>query len=80
MKQLTQLDIRWYRGFDIAATRRIARGGLQGDRYRYAYVQSQNDASKWYIVTEDGKCDCPDFYYRGFPCKHIWAVIIRGMA
>jgi predicted nucleic acid-binding Zn finger protein len=40
------------------------------------FVKSQTGRSG-YSVTKAGEgwaCDCPDFRFRGLPCKHIFAV------
>jgi transposase-like protein len=41
-------------------------------------VKSQSNHDKWYTVTKDYSsgwtCDCPDFTFRHFECKHVHAV------
>jgi len=41
-------------------------------------VKSQSNNDKWYTVAKDYSsgwtCDCPDFTFRHFECKHVHAV------
>jgi hypothetical protein len=60
----------------MAATRRIVKGHGGG----FAYVQSQTDPRKWYRITEDGVCECLDYFYRNKQiraCKHAYAVVAK---
>jgi hypothetical protein len=67
MKKTTN---RFRDGIHIALNRRIVK--VRGENAWF--VQSQTDESKYYKVTEDGKCECPDHFFRGEVCKHHRAV------
>ena len=41
------------------------------------WVYSTTKAGKFYVVKEDGSCDCPDFQYRGLTCKHAYNVMFK---
>lgn len=59
------------RGLLIALGNQIRR--INASTYK---VKSQN-GNGWYLVVKQEdvwKCECPDHYYRGVKCKHIWAV------
>jgi hypothetical protein len=43
-------------------------------------VESETTDDKFYKVTESGECQCPDFQRKGLTCKHMWALIRRGIA
>jgi hypothetical protein len=67
---------RYSKGVVIAASRRI----LKVHNENSWLVESEITDDKFYRVTGDGTCDCMDFQNRGGPCKHMWALIRRGMA
>lgn len=59
------------RGLLIALGNQIKR--INPSTYK---VKSQN-GNGWYLVIrqeKEWKCECPDHYYRGVKCKHVWAV------
>jgi uncharacterized Zn finger protein len=57
-------------GIALAGTRRIHK--VRGKDVWY--VQSQVDDKRFYRVSF-GTCECPDFEYRGGPCKHQLAAM-----
>ena len=67
---------RFCRGMVLAVSRRIIKVHNE-DAW---LVESETADDKFYKITEDGECDCPDFQRRGFTCKHMWALIRRGIA
>jgi hypothetical protein len=62
---------RFNHGMVMATRKRIVK-----IRYEDAWlVESETVNNKFYKVTEDGQCECPDFQTRGLTCKHMWALI-----
>src|SRR5829696_9545600 len=43
-------------------------------------VHCLQDWATVYLVTDDGRCTCPDFVNRGGPCKHRLAVDLLSRA
>ncbi|MGI8832651.1 MAG: SWIM zinc finger family protein [Nitrososphaeraceae archaeon] len=78
MKQLEVMNkqSRYGKGVVIATSRRILRIHNE-DAW---LVESETTDDKFYKVTEDGTCNCKDFEIRGGLCKHMWALIRRGIA
>jgi hypothetical protein len=74
--QVIKKQSRYSKGAVIAASRRI----LKVHKKEVWLVESETTEDKFYKVTEDGTCDCMDFQNRGGPCKHIWALIRKGIA
>jgi SWIM zinc finger len=74
--QIERKQSRFSKGVVIAASRRILK--VHGEEAWL--VESETTDDKFYKVTEDGTCDCKDFEIRGGPCKHVWALIRRGIA
>jgi hypothetical protein len=64
---------RYSKGAVIAVSRRIIR---TNDEEAWL-VESETTDNKFYRVTEDGECECPDHTIRGQTCKHFWA-LVRG--
>lgn len=57
------------KGLQIAAEKRLKGKGL------HWFVPSQSSRRRYKVVmTDDPHCTCPDFEFRGQPCKHIFAV------
>lgn len=77
-KQIYQIkkQSRYSRGIVIAANRQILKVHDEGAWL----VESETADHKFYRVTEDGTCHCMNFQNRGGPCKHMWALIRRGIA
>jgi hypothetical protein len=67
---------RYSKGIVIATSRKI----LKVHNEDSWLVESETTDDKFYKVTEDGTCDCMDFQNRGGPCKHMWALIRKGIA
>jgi hypothetical protein len=67
---------RYNHGKVIAESRRI----LKAHNEDSWLVESEVTDDKFYKVTEDGTCECPDFQRRGLTCKHMWALIRREIA
>ena len=67
---------RFSRGMLLALSRRIVKVHDE-DAW---LVESETTDGKFYKVTEAGDCECPDFQRRGLTCKHMWALIRRGIA
>jgi hypothetical protein len=64
---------RYSKGVVIAASRRIIK--VHGEKAWL--VESEITDDKFYKVTEDGNCECPDHRIRGQTCKHFWALVRR---
>jgi hypothetical protein len=62
---------RYDKGVVIAASRRIFK--IKGEEAWL--VESETTDDKFYKVTEDGVCECPDSQYRGQVCKHTSAIL-----
>jgi hypothetical protein len=73
---LKKKQTRYRRGVVIAASRRILK--IQGEKAWL--VESETTDGKYYKVTEDGTCECPDNQFRGKICKHTWAIIRKTVA
>jgi hypothetical protein len=67
---------RYSKGIVIATSRKI----LKVHNEDSWLVESEATDDKFYKVTEDGTCDCMDFQNRGGRCKHMWALIRKGIA
>ena len=74
--QVVKKKSRYSKGIVIATSRKI----LKVHDEDSWLVESEITDDKFYKVTEDGTCDCMDFQNRGGPCKHMWALIRRGIA
>jgi hypothetical protein len=66
---------RFNRGMVLNKSRRI----IKVDNEDTWLVESATIDDKFYKVTESGECECPDFQRRGLTCKHMWALIRRGI-
>jgi hypothetical protein len=64
------------RGIVIAVSRRIIKIHNE-DAW---IVESETKDDKFYKVTEAGECEYPDFQRRALTCKHMCALIRRGIA
>lgn len=64
---------RYSKGAVIAASRRIFK--VHGEEAWL--VESEIVDGRYYKVTEDGVCECPDYQYRGQICKHTYAILRR---
>ena len=62
---------RFNHGMVMAASKRIVK--IHGEFVWL--VESETTDNKFYKVTEDGQCECPDFRARGLTCKHMWVLI-----
>jgi SWIM zinc finger len=74
--QVVKRQSRYSKGVVIATSRQI----LKVHNENAWLVESETTDDKFYKVTEDGTSDCMDFQKRGGPCKHMWALISRGIA
>ena len=74
--QLVKKQTRYNKGIVIAASRRI----LKVHNEDAWLVESETTDDKFYKVTGEGECECPDFQRRGLTCKHTWALIRREIA
>lgn len=70
---------RFNRGIVMAVSRRIIKVHNEDNEDAWL-VESETRDDKFYKVTEAGECQCPDFQRRGLTCKHMWALIRRGIA
>jgi len=61
------------RGLQIVNSKKNQVTRVDGSSYS---VVSQSDNGSYLVsLTEEGwTCECPDYQFRGFKCKHIWAV------
>ena len=73
MKQETQTATRFGQGAKIALYGKIVK---VKDKAQW-WVFSETKEGKFYVVSEDGSCSCPDYQFRGIQCKHAIAVDIR---
>jgi malate/lactate dehydrogenase len=64
---------RYSKGAVIAVTRRIIR---TNDEEAWL-VESETVDGKYYKVTVDGVCECPNHQIRGQTCKHAYAIFRR---
>jgi light-regulated signal transduction histidine kinase (bacteriophytochrome) len=67
---------RFSHGMVLAVSRRI----IEVHNEAAWLVESETTDDKFYKVTESGECECPDFQRKGLTCKHMWALIRRGIA
>ena len=67
---------RFSHGMVLAVSRRI----VKVHNEEAWWVESETTDNKFYKVTEDGECECPDFQRGGFTCKHTCALIRREIA
>jgi hypothetical protein len=74
--QVVNKQSRFSKGVVIAASRRI----LKVHNEDAWLVESETIDDKFYKVTEDGVCECPDHIIRGRTCKHFWAIVRRTIA
>jgi hypothetical protein len=74
--QVVKKQSRFSKGVVITASRRILK--VHGEDAWL--VESETTDDKFYKVTEDGTCECPDHQIRDQTCKHFWALIRRGIA
>ena len=74
--QVVRKQSRYSKGVVIAASRRIFK--VKGEEAWL--VESETIDNKYYKVTEDGECQCPDFQNRGQICKHMYAIFRRAIA
>jgi transposase len=63
------MDIRQQKGIAIATKATIKRDG------NLWLVPSQAGHGKYKVDADASRCSCPDFDFRGKPCKHIFAVL-----
>lgn len=74
--QVERKQSRYSKGVIIAASRQIT--GIEGEEAWL--VESETTDGKFYKVTVDGKCECPDSTIRGRICKHVYGVIRSSTA
>ena len=75
-EQIVRRQSRYSKGVVIAASRRIFK--VKGEEAWL--VESETIDDKFYRVTEDGVCECPDHQRRGQVCKHMYAIFRRAIA
>jgi predicted nucleic acid-binding Zn finger protein len=73
MKQEIQQATRFGQGAKIALYGRIVK---VHDKPEW-WVYSMTKEGKFYVVKEDGSCNCPDFMYRGATCKHAYSIMFK---
>jgi hypothetical protein len=73
MNQVVTKQPRYDKGDVIAKSRRI----LKVENEDVWLVESETTDDKYYKVTAEGVCECPDHQIRGQICKHIYAVFRR---
>jgi hypothetical protein len=73
MAQQMETITRFGQGARIALYGRIVK--VQDKRQWWVFSESK--PGKFYIVRDDGSCNCPDYQFRGIQCKHAYAVDIR---
>jgi hypothetical protein len=66
---------RYSKGAVIAASRQIIK--VHGDGEEAWLVESETVDGKYYRVTKEGACECPDHRIRGQMCKHAYAIFRR---
>lgn len=66
------IELRQYRGKSICTLQNQVRR-LNDNEY---YVKSQSSEKEYRVthLTDGWGCECPDFPYRAFTCKHIYAI------
>lgn len=69
---------RYSKGAVIAVSRRILEVHGDGDKEQAWLVESETIDGKYYKVTKDGACECPDHRIRGEICKHAYAIFYFG--
>ena len=74
--QVVRKQSRYNKGVVIATSRKIFK--VKGEEAWL--VESETTDSKFYKVTEDGVCECPDFQNRGQICKHMYAIFRRAIS
>jgi len=74
--QIVRKQSRYSKGVVIAASRKIF--NVKGEEAWL--VESETKDNKYYKVTEDGECQCPDFQNRRQICKHMYAIFRRTIA
>ena len=75
-QQVVRKQSRYSKGVVIATSRRIFK--VKGEEAWL--VESETIDDKFYKVTEDGVCQCPDNQRRGQICKHMYAIFRRAIA
>jgi len=85
VEEAARLVETWIPGLNgrVEKAMEIVRAGGVRRNGTAAFVRSQADPDRWYLVDRSG-CRCPDYLYRqaeqGAPCKHMIAASIVQVA